>query len=38
MKQNCEVKGCTNQATRIANAEGRSITICNKCWHDIYKK
>ena len=34
----CEIKGCSGRATRIANAEGKHIMICDKCWHDIYKK
>jgi len=34
----CQVKGCTNHATRLAaKPEGAIIDICDTCWHKAYK-
>lgn len=34
----CEMKGCNNEATRITSTESKYIVICDKCWHEKYKK
>lgn len=34
----CEIKGCSNKATRLsAKPEGPIIDICDDCWHREYR-
>lgn len=33
----CEIKGCENEATRITATETRYMTVCEDCFHSIYK-
>ncbi len=33
----CEMAGCGNPATRLTSTETKYITICEDCWHQIYK-
>jgi hypothetical protein len=37
-QNNCEIKGCSNEATHITATETKYIEICADHWHDKYKK
>jgi hypothetical protein len=34
----CEMAGCSNKATRITSTETKYVVVCEKCWHDRYRK
>lgn len=36
--EQCEMKGCKNEATRLTSTETRYLVICDGCWHEKYKK
>jgi hypothetical protein len=37
LEDTCEMAGCTEIATRITSTETKYITICEECWHKIYR-
>ena len=36
-KDQCEMKDCKNEASRITSTETKYIVICDSCWHIRYK-
>lgn len=36
--EQCEMKECQNEATRMTSTETKHIVICDDCWHEKYKK
>lgn len=36
--EQCEMKGCTKEASRMTSTETKYLFICDDCWHEKYKK
>ena len=37
LEENCEVRGCSNPATRITSTESKFIMICDQCFDGKYR-
>jgi hypothetical protein len=33
----CDIKDCSNKATKLTTTETAYIEICDSCWHKKYK-
>lgn len=37
-RNNCEIEGCSKEATHIAGLETKIIEICSDHWNEIYRR